>query len=82
MKIADAISILNGITSVFKIISPNYVTYPLSIELIKKNNLSSDLIFDAYLAATALSNDVKELATDNVKDFKKFREITVVNPFL
>lgn len=48
--------------------------------MIKKYNLSSDLVFDACLTATAISNNVYSIATDNVKDFKNF-EIDIINPF-
>ena len=39
------------------------------------------MVFDAYLAATALCNGVETIATDNVRDFSKFSEIKVINPF-
>ena len=81
MQIADAIDAIENILKFCKIVCPDYHTRALTIELIKKYKLSSDLIFDAYLAATALSNDIKELASDNVRDFMKFREIKVINPF-
>lgn len=63
-----------------RIIIPDNVTHHLAFALIEKNNLTGNKVFDAYLAATAISNGVMEIATDNVKDFKKFG-IKVFNPF-
>ncbi len=63
------------------IISPNNVTYQIVLDYIEKFKLSGNRIFDAYLAATALSNGIYEIATDNSKDFQKFKEIKILNPF-
>lgn len=64
-----------------KVISPDYKTCYITLELVKKYQLKSDQIFDAYLTATALSNGINTIATDNVRDFKKYHEIKVYNPF-
>lgn len=64
-----------------RIISPNNITYHIVLDYIKKFNLSGNRIFDAYLAATALSNGIDEIATDNTKDFQKMTEIKIINPF-
>lgn len=82
MKLKDAVDAVERILKVCSIVSPNWKTQRIALELIKKYKLSSDIIFDAYLAATALSNDVNIIATDNVKDFKKFKEIKIINPFV
>lgn len=81
MKLKDAVDAVERILKVCSIVSPNWKTQRIALELIKKYKLSSDTIFDAYLAATALSNDIKIIATDNVADFKKFNEIQIFNPF-
>lgn len=72
---------ISSIIDACTIIYPNYKTYPIAFELIKNNDLVGNRIFDAYLAATALSNGVESIATDNVKDFTKFT-IEVINPFI
>ncbi len=76
----QAIKEITVITNACHIIIPNYKTHYLALELIKKHNLVGNYIFDAYLAATAISNNITSIATDNEKDFKKY-PITVVNPF-
>ncbi len=81
MRPKEAIAAVGRITKVCKIISPDYKTHHIALELVGKYNLGGDKIFDAYLAATALANDIAIIATDNSKDFQQLREITVFNPF-
>ena len=81
MSSNDALGAIVAIVQNAHLLSPNYSTYYLALELIKKYDISGDNIFDTYLAATALSNDIKTIATDNTKDFKKIIEITTYNPF-
>ena len=82
MKIDKAIDAIESILSECTVISPDYRTHRITLELIKKYSLSADKIFDAYLVATALGNDIGIIATDNTKDFKKFKEIKIINPFI
>ena len=82
MKISDAIDALERILKVCRIVSPNWKTPSITIELIKKYKFSSDMVFDAYLAATALSNSIDTIATDNTKDFKRIEELRLINPFI
>ncbi len=83
MKIDDAISAIENLLTGLTIISPDYRTHRIALELIKKYKLSSDKVFDAYLVATALSNDIETIATDNTKDLQKFTGlINAFNPFV
>ena len=82
MKIQDALKAIENILKSCRIICPNEQTHYITLLLIKTNTLISDQIFDAYLAATALSNGITTIATDNTRDFKKFKEIKLINPFL
>jgi predicted nucleic acid-binding protein len=81
MRTDQALNAVERIVRVLDLISPSPKTYYLTQELIIKYQISSDQIFDAYLTATALDNDVLEIATDNEKDFSLFQEIRVCNPF-
>ena len=81
MKSISAIKSVFQITKALRIVSPNYESYYLSLELIRKYDLKSDQVFDAYLVGTALSNDINTIATDNEKDFKVIKEINIFNPF-
>jgi len=82
MRIKLALTATRAISKSCRIISPTQTTYYLWLELINKHALIGNRIFDAYLTATALSNGIDIIATDNTKDFKKFKEIKVINPFV
>ena len=82
MKIKNAISAIENIMKASRIIAPDYRTIHIALELVKKYKLLSDHVFDAYLVATALSNEISLIATDNVRDFKKFRGVKIINPFV
>lgn len=81
MKIQPAIFSIEAIVNAAIIISPDYKTHKIALNLIHRYKLTSDEIFDAYLAATALANEIHEIATDNEKDFRKMKEIRLINPF-
>jgi len=80
MTTSNAIEAIKGITDVCRIIGPDYKTHSIALELIEKYSLSTDRVFDGYLAATAISNGISTIATDNTKDFKNFG-IKLFNPF-
>lgn len=81
MRSKEAIESVNHIAKVLQMVTPNPKSYFFALEIIKKYKLMSDQVFDAYLAGTALSNDITIIATDNEKDFKMIKEVTVFNPF-
>lgn len=81
MRPKDAVEAMGRIIRSGRVISPDYKTHQIAVELVKKHELSGDEIFDAYLFATALVNGVGVLATDNVKDFRKFEGLELINPF-
>lgn len=82
MRINSALDAIESILRGCRIISPDYRTHRIALGLIKKYRLSADRVFDAYLAATALTNYIDTIATDNVRDFKKLPELTIINPFI
>lgn len=81
MNIVNALEAIERIADACTIISPDYKTHRIALELIKKYGLVSDQVFDAYLVATMVSNGITQIATDNERDMKRFMEITVINPF-
>ena len=81
MKLKDALIAIQVITESCRIICPTQTTYYLLLEFIKKYKLAGNRIFDAYLAACALTNNIDTIATDNVSDLKKFKGLKVINPF-
>ena len=81
MTSGQALKAVDGILLGLEIINPLPVTYNIVKELISLYKLKGNTVFDAYLVATMLSNDINHIATDNVKHFKLFKQIKVVNPF-
>jgi len=81
MNTKDAIETIGRIVKACQVISPDYKTHHLAIELISKYNLKADKVFDAYLVATLFSNEFDTIATDNVSDFQIFSGLQIVNPF-
>lgn len=81
MKAEAVLEAISPLLETARVITPNQLTLELFSHFIKEYNKSGNRIFDAYLAATALSNDVSEIATDNIKDFEKFKGLKIVNPF-
>ena len=81
MPLNATLNAVNNIVNSALIISPNSKTFYLALEFIRVYKLTGNKIFDAYLASTALSNNIREIATDNVRDFKRYRQIKVNNPF-
>lgn len=81
MKIKACLKALASISESSHILYPDQRSYYIVLELMENYNLSGNRIFDAYLVAIMLSYGIKEIATDNERDFKKFEGIHVVNPF-
>lgn len=73
---------LNGLINDLEIIviSPQTKTHQHFFDLISKVEKPID-IFDYYLAATMLDNNVSQILTANDKDFTKIPGIKAVNPF-
>lgn len=78
----NVISELSNLLESLKIIVPNQASIYFGLDLIIKHNLAGNRIFDAYLAATAISNGIDTIATDNERDFKKFAGLKIINPFV
>jgi toxin-antitoxin system PIN domain toxin len=52
-----------------------------AVGLVKKHNITKNGVFDCYLAATMKENGIGKIYTQNVKDFKRYSFLEVVNPF-
>ena len=62
-------------------IFPKDRTIERMAELIARYRLSGQRIYDVFLVATMLDNDVRTIYTLNTKDFERYPDIRVVNPF-
>lgn len=81
MSPIEASSAVGSIAEACRIISPDRTTYHIALQMIRKYSLPGDLVFDAYLGATAMVNGVTIIATDNIKDFAVIEEFHTFNPF-
>lgn len=79
--IKEAIKAVRLITNDATVVFPTLETQDIALELIQKYQVTGTEIFDAYLVATALSNNLTQIATDNTKHLQKYTEVGVVNPF-
>ena len=67
------------LASPFEIIYPNLNTNKIMLELLKKNNPKDGQIFNCYLIATMLSNNIGQLITANIADFEKIDSISALD---
>jgi len=81
MSSTRGLKLLDQLTNQFAIISPLPETIFIFKQLWHKYNQGGNFIFDLYLIATALTHNIKTIATDNEKDFEQVEEITIINPF-
>lgn len=59
----------------FRIIGPSHMSIQIFSMLSRKNKIKNGQAFDAYLVATMLSHQIKNIVTVNIKDFKLYNEI-------
>ena len=64
----------------FRRIVPKDTTISRLVGLLERHHLKRRDIFDAFLVATMLDNNVRTIYTHNVKDFEVYPEIQVINP--
>lgn len=63
-------------------IFPQENTYFRALKLAEKYQIKGSDIFDLYLVATMLDNNIINLCTHNFADFRKFSEISVFDPLI
>lgn len=71
---------IENILKDFQLITPLPKTIHHFLRLIQNLNVKTYL-FDVYLAATIISNDINSLITLNDKDFAGIKGLTVINPY-
>lgn len=67
------------LSSPFEIIYPTVNTNKIMIELLKRNEFKNGQVFDVFLTATMLSNNIGYVITANVADFQKVNGISVLD---
>lgn len=79
LSIGDALhNIIEYKRTFNRYIIPNLKTHETFIRLLKKYSVTSNQIFDSYLVALAVSNNVFSLATLNSKHFSNYSEISII----
>lgn len=67
------------LNSPFEIISPKEQTLEVLATLLAKSKIKGAGVFDAYLVATMVSNQITKVLTANIKDFEVFENIKIVD---
>lgn len=67
------------LNSPLEIIYPNSETFKYLFILADAANIRASKIFDVYLAATMLSNNISTIVTANTKDFEGFLNIRIID---
>lgn len=82
-----ALSYIAYFRNTFDLVFDNSRTADVWAALCSQHHIAGRRIHDAKLAATALSNDIKAILTDNIRDFDAFTDLelydatlTLVNP--
>lgn len=65
----------------FRKILPTERTIARLDELLDQDIVTGQGIFDVFLVATMMDNQVRTLYTQNTKDFSRFTDIQAINPF-
>lgn len=65
--------------STFNVLPISDTIFPSLAAISEKYNITGQLIHDATIVATMLTNDIKTIYTFNIKDFKHIKEIKLLN---
>ena len=66
----------------FRKILPKETTIRRMLRLTERYKVKQQDVFDAFLAATMLDNEVRIIYTHNTKDFEIYKELQVIDPFV
>jgi predicted nucleic acid-binding protein len=78
---AEALDAIQDVVQRSPIIHQVPSTYELAQMYIRDYKISGVEVFDAVLAATAVSNGVEVVVSDNEKHMVKYEDIELMNPF-
>ena len=69
-----------GDTHQFRSIVPKDTTLSRLVSLLDRHGVKRGDVFDVFLVATMLDNDVRTIYTQNTRDFEIYHELHVINP--
>ena len=79
IDIIEVLKILNNLVSNFSILYPGENSSQKLQELLKKYKPRGLKIHDFEIASIALVSGISQIATKNIDDFKKIKEISLIN---
>ena len=82
LTLDEALQKLTVYQLIFPVITPLSGTFNRMIHLLNRYPVFRERVFDIYLTATALDNNIRHICTWNTKDFKSISEIKKTKIFL
>ncbi len=76
----DAKTIVDGIVESDNWVKRDYNSDTVKGAILRTSKIKNAHFWDALIAQTMLENQIHEIYTENVKDFRKFPGIKVINP--
>jgi len=78
ISIKECIESLEGMLADVTVLYPNKTSFELFYDLVRKYNAKGLWIHDVEIASIALAHGIKDIATKNIKDFKRLKEINIL----
>jgi len=82
ISIEDAKTIVEGIVESNNWVKVDYDSDTVKGAILRTSKIKNAHFWDALIAETMLENQIHEIYTENVKDFRKFPGIRAINPML
>lgn len=81
-KLRDALQVIERLIAApsIRVLGPGLDHWRWMSAVITSATATSNVVFDAQIAAVLLENGIKEILT-NDSDFHRFRQLKVINPF-
>ena len=80
MSIAEADADLQRFKTLFTLVPESPSVFPMWERLVVANSVHGKLGHDARLVASMMTNGIDQILTFNERDFRRFKEITVLTP--
>ncbi|OGC51752.1 hypothetical protein A2982_00515 [candidate division WWE3 bacterium RIFCSPLOWO2_01_FULL_39_13] len=77
----NAIKAIDQIIKILPVLYPSEETYQILKKLIAKYKIKSYAVFDALIVAMMIEYNVDQIATNNDSHFRKYKEVSTLNPF-
>jgi predicted nucleic acid-binding protein len=80
VTLPQALGACQAYLSFSRLVSPKPSTYLTFEALAKERRAARDRLFDLYLAATAIDNDISQICTWNTKHFRHLPDLSAATP--